>query len=346
MEESRPFLREAPGPASVAQVMQEFETLATSGMLTQFQPLPTGLPPLDDVLNGGLRPGELMVIGGPFGVGKTILGLQIARNAVYGNPDTKAIYICYEHDRTHLLSRLICLESAEQGNGDEEQALTLRKLSQLTFSPVEASGLIHTLRSEARYGALLRALDSYADRLVLARASGAYTTLYEIQRWVESLQSADTKRILVVVDYLQKIPVNRDILHTEEEVTTFITHGLKEMALSHSVPVIAIAAADRPGLRGQRMRFADLRGSSALQYETDVGLMVNNKHDIISREHLVYNLAEAQAMRSWVVLSVEKNRAGRHAVDIEYPLDAPHFRMVPQGQFVRERLIDGKTVLE
>jgi replicative DNA helicase len=115
--------------------------------------------------------------------------------------------------------------------------------------------------------------------------------------------------------------------------------------MSMGIQVIAIAASDRPGLRAKRMRLADLRGSSALQYEADVGLILNNKHAIISREHLVYNLAQADAMRDWVVMSVEKNRAGRNAVDMEFALDAAHFRIVPTGRFVRERLVDEKVIL-
>ncbi len=30
---------------------------------------------------------------------------------------------------------------------------------------------------------------------------------------------------------------------------------------------------------------------------------------------------------------------------MEFALDAAHFRIVPQGDFVRERLVDGKAVL-
>lgn len=104
--------------------------------------------------------------------------------------------------------------------------------------------------------------------------------------------------------------------------------------------VLAIAASDRHGLQTKRMRLADLRGSSALQYEADIGLVLNNKYEIISREHLVYNLTQAEAMRNWVVMSVEKNRAGRTAVDMEFLLDAAHFRLVSNGGYVRERLID------
>lgn len=94
------------------------------------------------------------------------------------------------------------------------------------------------------------------------------------------------------------------------------------------------------------MRLADLRGSSALQYEADIGLMLHNKHEIVSREYLVYNPGQAEALRNWVVMSVEKNRAGINAVDMEYALDAAHFRMVPTGGFVRERLVDQRVILD
>ena len=53
--------------------------------------------------------------------------------------------------------------------------------------------------------------------------------------------------------------------------------------------MIAIAASDRTGLKAKRMRLSDLRGSSALQYEADIGLILNNKFAIVSREHMVYN---------------------------------------------------------
>ena len=336
-------LSEAPGPASVTRVMEEFEVLSQSGRLSQFHPMATGFSPLDDILNGGMRPGELAVIGGPYGVGKTILALQIARNFVVSGEQNKAMYICYEHDRAHLLTRLLCLESAE--TGDRDSALTLRKLSQLSFNPLETGGVIAQLRDDARYHDLIARIDGYADRLILAKASGVYTSLQEIQQWARSMQSDPDGHTAVIVDYLQKVPVNRDLLRTEDEITTYLTHGLKDLAMSEGIQVIAVAASDRTGLQSQRMRLSDMRGSSALQYETDIGLVLNSKYDIVSREHLIYNLADAETMRSWVVLSVEKNRAGRHAVDMEFALDAAHFRIMPQGDFVRERLVDGKAIL-
>jgi len=336
---------EATGPATLAQVMEEVEEQVARGDVAHLRPLATGFDPLDDILNGGLRRGELLVIGGPFGVGKTIWGLQVARNVVHSDEGNVAVYICYEHDRMHLMSRLMCLESAERGH-NREDALTLRTRADLALDRTDGVGLFARLRRRRRYAALLDTMESYASRLVLVKASGDFSTLDQIRDWVQEVVATGPQRLLVVVDYLQKIPVNLRQLQPETEVTTHLTQGLKELAMSMGIRVIAIAASDRLGLKSKRMRLADLRGSSALQYEADIGLIINNKYAIVSREHIIYNPTQAEAMRNWVVLSVEKNRAGRNAIDMEYALDAAHFRVVPTGSFVRERLVDQKVILE
>jgi len=323
--------------------MVEAERQASRGHTARYRPLPTGFDPLDDVLNGGIRPGELVVIGGPFGVGKTIFGLQLARNALCLDDSIAAVYVSYEHDRVHMMSRLMCLESAEQSHST--LAFTMRELSKLMLEAQTDSGFISRLRGVPRYGAVVAAMDAYAGRLTLVKASGAYSTLGQIRDWVHEATATGVERTLLVVDYLQKIPVGQEPMRPETEVTTYLTQGLKELAMSTGIQVLAIAAADRLGLKSRRMRLSDLRGSSALQYEADIGLILNNKFDIISREHLVHNLARAEGMRNWVILTIEKNRAGRSALDLEYQLDAAHFRIVPTGRIVRERLVDEKLVL-
>lgn len=330
-------------PVTVAQAMENIEQQVANGDVVRFQPLATGFHPLDDVLNGGLRPGELLILGGPYGVGKTIFGLQTARNVVRNSGDDLALYVCYEHDPNHLVSRLMCLESAEQGQ--RQDALTLRKLGDLTPGGTNGDGPISVLRRMPRYAATLRRIDFYANRLWLAGASGEYSTLQRIREWVEEMGAAGPQRLLLVVDYVQKIPVNTSGVKSELDATTQVAQALKELAASMGIRVIAIAASDRMGLKSKRMRLADLRGGSALQYEADIGLILNNKHDIVSREHLIYNPTRAGAMRNWLVMSVEKNRAGRNAIDMEYALDAAHFRLVQTGDFVRDRLVDERGVL-
>lgn len=334
---------EASGPATLAQVMADVEEQGATSGTAHLRPLATGFNPLDDVLNGGLRRGDLLLIGGSYGVGKTIFALQVARNAVLSDDSTWALYVCYEHDRAHMMQRLMCLESAERGYGTD--ALTLRKLGQMTLDVQDGRGLMSRLRRLPRYGALLDTMEAYAERLVLVKASGDTSTLANVRRWTQETIAAGAERLLLVVDYLQKIPVDWSMVQPETEVTTYLTQGLKEIAMAEGIRVLAIAASDRPGLQAKRMRLSHLRGSSALQYEADIGIILNSKFSIVSRAHLVHNLNKAESMRNWVVMTIEKNRSGRNAVDMEYQLDGQHFRIVPSGRVVRERLVDERLVL-
>jgi len=334
---------ELTGASTLAEVMVAADEQVARGDIGYLQVLPTGFSPLDDVLNGGLRPGELLVLGGPSGVGKTVFALQVARNVALHNRDAEVMYIGYEHDRWHIMMRLLCMESALLGHGDA--ALTLRRIHAILNETTGKHGLLAELQTHELYAEVVKRLRQYADRLTIVKASGTMTTLDQIRLWARRLAGSHAPALLVV-DYLQKIPFESPGLMHENEVTTYHAQGLKELALSAGIRILAIAAADRDGLQSRRVRLYDMRGSSAIQYEADIGIVINNKYAVVSREHIVYNPIQAESMRNWVVFSVEKNRSGRSGVDLEFRLDASHFCMDPRGDYVRDRLIDDRLTLE
>ena len=173
---------ELTGASTLADVMATADEQVARGDIDHFRAFPTGFSPLDDVLNGGLRPGDLFVLGGPSGVGKTIFSLQMARNVALMQRNANVMYVCYEHDRWHLLMRLLCLESALLGHG--EAALTLRRLHQILADAPTKRGLLAELRDHKLYADAVASLDRYASRLTLAKASGTMTTLDQIRTWV------------------------------------------------------------------------------------------------------------------------------------------------------------------
>ena len=152
----------------------------------------------------------------------------------------------------------------------------------------------------------------YSEMLFVHRSTGTRTDLAAIQAAIEAVRELAGTTPLVIVDYLQKVKSS----HPDEEArTTEIVEGLKDIAIDISAPVLAIAAAEKEALRsGRRMRANDLRGSSALAYEADVVLVLNNKFDIVARHHLTYDLSNAERFREYAVLTVEKNRFGRDGV--------------------------------
>ena len=126
-----------------------------------------------------------------------------------------------------------------------------------------------------------------------------------------------------------------------------MTEGLKDLALDHNVPILAVVASDKEGLvAGKRMRVNNMRGSSALAYEADTVLLLNDKYDVVARHHLMYNTTNVEKFRGWAVLSVEKNRNGRSGVDLEFPKRFDQGRFDTAGRLVVEQLVDERVFVE
>ncbi|HVM39270.1 MAG TPA: DnaB-like helicase C-terminal domain-containing protein [Acidimicrobiia bacterium] len=299
----------------------------------------TGFSPLDDVLGGGLRSQDLTLVGGKPGVGKTIGTLQWARNMVLDG--ATVIYACYEHTPRHLLSRLLL---------NELGALARQE------SLVEYDGLRSAIADFAwgyrtldelpdRRGLIADAVAcvrSYADRLWLTSASASRTDLAELEALVVR---HGTDRTALFVDYLQKVPVGDDT-QSEGERMTRVAGALKDLALTRDATVVAVAASTQAGLESHRQRLHHLRGSTALAYEADRVLMMNQKVDAVSKVHLAYDGVRAEQYQHVVVVSIEKNRSGPAGIDLEFRKDFTHARFDPNGGWVTERLVDDRIVVE
>lgn len=320
----------------LAALLSETDEVLRRGTPAGARVWPTGFPALDAVLTGGLRSGELVLLGGPAGQGKTTLGMQVARNAVAAGGT--AVVFSYEHESHTLLERLISMEAAELDPGEVAGVIDVRRALETADRGESLESVLGTLRGGT---AALAGLAGYGERLQVHESSGVTTTLEQIRDSVFRVAEATGQPPLVLLDYIQKVPVDRP---TEDERVTAAAEGLKDLALSAGVPVVAISAADKDALAaGHRLRAKDLRGSSALAFEADVLLIVNDKVDIVSREHLLYNLGNIERFREWSVFSIEKNRHGRAGVELEFAKDFEHGRFHPEGQEVSERLIDHRV---
>jgi replicative DNA helicase len=339
-------------PRTLTQVMNEANDRVMQGDLVDYVPLSTGFDPLDGFIGGGLRKTELTLLGGAQGIGKTIATLQIARNVAM-RPDQYAFYLSYEHTETHLMHRLLCLESVNPPEIDLSRGIKLRDLYQIIVAerakgfmgkennPGSLQGI---LRDNPKTAPALGRMARYADRMILVKASPAVTTLKAIKEMTARLCDATGGNVTVFVDYLQKIAVYPERPRDENDKVTIIVEGLKDIALSLDVPVWSIVAADREGLKSKRIHLFHLRGSSALDYESDIAIIMNNKYHIMSKDHVAFNPYTAKQYRDWVVFTVEKNRAGRAMQDMEFQLHGQHFAFDPRGQKVQQQLIDDKVI--
>lgn len=331
--------RSAPRLRSLTDVLLETDAKLRQGMSAGARVWPTGFSALDHALAGGFRSGELILIGGPQGLGKTAMALQMLRNTIAAN--RSAVLFSYEHDAHSILERLIAIEAGAIAG---TEAITLTKIRQ-GFEARHSRARSLQDRFEGTRGGVeaVQALERYGDRLHVHTSSGVHTTLEEIRSAITEATDSDGVPPLVLVDYLQKVPVP-GVTGSEEERVALVVERLKDLALELGVPVVAIVAAEKGSLvAGRRMRVNDLRGSSALAYEPDVVLILNEKYDIVAKHHLVYHLGNAERFRHWVVLSIEKNRNGADHLELEFQKRFEQGRFEPEGRVVEEQLIEERV---
>ena len=328
------------GWTTLASVLRDADKALRAGRSAAPRVWPSGFDPLDAYLGGGLRAGELVLLGGPQGLGKTTWALQTMRNIAAAG--SSVAYFSFEHDEQTLLERLICIESGER---DGIEGLKLRQVRQALESTDSKADLASRLEKSPGGPDAVKAVTAWAESVALHRSSGATTTLDVIKKSIETAAKAGESPV-IVVDYLQKVAVPSTELPEAERVT-IIVEGLKDLALRFEVPVLAIVAADREGIvTGKRLRTHHLRGSSALAYEADVVLLLNDKYDVVARHHLVYDVGNAERFREWAVLSIEKNRTGLDRIDLEFRKRFEQGRFDTVGQPVREQLVDERVFVD
>lgn len=235
------------GPSALAQVLDATITelrLRSSGERVG---VPTGFIDLDR-MTGGLRPGQLIVLGARPSMGKSALGLDVALNVA--RTVGPVLFTSAEMGALELGTRVLA------GGGVASDRLLAGRLDDLDFSRLE------TRRAELS-----------GVPLLIHDAAG--TTLLGIRAGARR-QAARGGLALIVVDYLQLIGAERRGTRREVEVAE-VSRGLKALARELHVPILAVAQLSRAvELRAdKRPVLADLRESGQLEQDADLVLLLH-----------------------------------------------------------------------
>ena len=327
-------------PRAASDVLTDLASRVDAGEVAEYEPVALGFSPLDKIMAGGLRSGELLLIGGSQGTGKTTMALQMARNIVAGG-QANVLYVCFEHDEEYLVNRLVAMESALLNLPDKGAAIRIQDVRRAVLSGWLAQpGDDTRTDADPRIRPSLERISRYGQNLFLMRGSQTANTIENLRQLVQQhRQLSGERRLVVIIDYLQKVPVFPEP-PTESEKVTYVVNGLKDIALSEDVPLISIVAADKEGLKASRLRNHHLRGSSAINYEADVILILNEKYHIVAKVNIEFNPYQAQRFRDWIVLSIEKNRSGQDNIDLEFEKHFEFACLDPNGRTVQEKLIE------
>lgn len=216
-----------------------------------------GLPDLDKIIKG-LRPGNLAIIAGRPGTGKTVLGINLATfNGV--RKGKQALIFSLEMSAAELAKRALAAESGiPQGQLETGEVL---KQQDLTASMTAAVSRL------AESG--VRICDK--GGLTLSR-------ILAISRFQHRADPLD----LIVIDYLGLInpdPGNKHQNRNQE--LGAISRSLKALAKELGIPVVALAQLNR-GIESRtdaKPRMSDLRDSGEIEQDADVIIMAHRDDD-------------------------------------------------------------------
>jgi replicative DNA helicase len=202
--------------------------------------IPTGFPSVDRILGGGPRQGDLLVLGGDVGVGKSSFALAVAlRIAERGEA---AAVVSGEMDEDRLWERALAMESRTRLDDIRRGSL-----------------------SDETRAALGAAALRLRDRPLIFRPMAA-TRFGDVADRIRALHTPFT-----IVDYLQLLPPSRAEAERSEQDATSVRQ-LKEVALDTHTALLLVAQLPRhnPKRRDPRPQLDDFGALGAVKYHADV----------------------------------------------------------------------------
>lgn len=221
----------------LGRVMRRVDAIADGAPATDT--IATGFPSLDRTLGGGLRRGDLVVIGGDIGVGKSALALAIAVRAAQGGH--AATFFTGEANAERVIERALCLEG------------------RAPIDDVRGGKLEETTRA-ALGAAAVRLRDRMPDVFLLPSAG-----ISELGLELRSI--ADPS--LVVIDPLQALASGGNL---QDEQHSHAVRELKRAAVELNIAIVLTAHTPNldPTRANPRPTLADFGALGAPQQHADV----------------------------------------------------------------------------
>ena len=245
---------------------------------------------------GGLHGGELIIVAGRPGMGKSSFAVNIAENAAINENIPVAIFNL-EMSKSMIVNRIICsqalVDSQNVRKGDfqpEDWLQICAVIDKLSAAPI------------------------YID-------DSSSITVSEIR--AKSRRLKQTKNLgLVVIDYLQLMQGSKKSDNRQQEISE-ISRSLKVLAKELDIPVIALSQLSRTSesRSDKRPMLSDLRESGAIEQDADL-VMFLYRDDYYNKDSQEKNIAEViiAKQRSGTTGTFKLGWQGRYTkfVNIDY----------------------------
>ena len=227
------------------------EIEAASGRTDEMTGVPTGFIELDE-LTHGLHPGQMIVIAARPAVGKSTLGIDIARAAAIRHQMATAVF-SLEMSRTEITMRILSAEAT-----------------------IQLQDLRKGLKNQDQWNKLARIMGTISDSPLFIDDS-PNMSLMEIRAKCRRLKQQHNLK-MVIIDYLQLMSSGKKVESRQQEVAEF-SRALKLLAKEIEVPVIAISQLNRGPEQRQDKKpmMSDLRESGSLEQDADMVILLHRE---------------------------------------------------------------------
>lgn len=211
-----------------------------------------GLPDLDGIING-LRTGNLAIIAGRPGTGKTVLGVGLA--------DRVAV-------RDNGASLIFSLEMPIK----ELSKRSLAALSDVSQGQIESGRAINDNEQQLQLTAAVAKLSS-ADVRICDKPALTFSRICSIARFQHRAKPLS----VIVVDYLSLIATDPNSKMNRNQELGSYTRGFKALAKQLGIPIIVLAQLNR-GIENRadpKPKMSDLRDSGEIEQDADMIIMAH-----------------------------------------------------------------------
>lgn len=228
-------------------VQQSLDSILSSSGTGGVIGVQTGLSSLDQ-LTGGLGAGDLFILAGRPGMGKSSLMLTMARNMAVMFEHPVALF-SLEMPSNQLMNRLLAIEGDLDGN---------------SFKNVD-------LMSDAEKQKLWQSAQILADAPIFIDDTPALT-IGELRARTRKYHRNHGVKVMFI-DYIQRMGDTREKNETRDMEIGRITRGLKNIAQELNICVVALSQLSRAvEVRGgdKRPMLSDLRESGNIEADADI----------------------------------------------------------------------------
>ena len=265
----------------------------------------TGLMSFDNRI-GGLQKGELVILAGRPGMGKTSLALNIAHHIAGGGSAGQE-------------GAVVAMFSMEM-SGKQLAERMISTIAQISQTKVRSGDF-----TKADFEPLESAIGQLKDPKLVVVDHPTPTPSY-IRRLARRIKASHGNHLnLIVIDYLQLMTSDQKADNRNAELSN-ITRHLKAIAQELEVPVLCLSQLNRQSATGQP-KLQDLRDSGAIEQDADMVMFIYADEEG----------ADSEGISAPAKLQIAKNRNGPiFTIDLIFNKEITQFHEQSQDEYLGE----------